>query len=80
MTGTQADPKRSFIGREPERLSLEERRALLGRWIALPIYSPQSLPLRRIEAVADSPADCIRQLRERGLSPANFEFNIWRTV
>ncbi|MCC6585192.1 MAG: hypothetical protein IT168_00610 [Bryobacterales bacterium] len=80
MKGKPAVKNVLVLGREPERLSIEERRALLGRWIALQIYSPQTLPLRRIEAIGDSPADCIRQLRDRGLSPVDFEFNIWRTV
>jgi len=65
---------RSFLGREPERLSLPEREALAGKWIAFEIYSPKTLPLRRIEAMGDSVEDCIRQLGERGLDPRQFEF------
>jgi hypothetical protein len=42
--------------------------------IALEIYTPETTPLRRIEAIGDSAADCISQLRARGLDPANFEF------
>ena len=69
-----------FVGREPERLSLQDRRALVGKWIAMEIYSPATLPLRRIEAVGDSTADCIRQLTQRGLDTRTFEFSEWRTV
>jgi len=29
--------------------------------------------LRRIEAIGDSPADCIRQLKARGVDPLQFE-------
>lgn len=63
-----------FIGREPERLSLAERSALTGKWIALELYSPETLPLRRIAAVGDSVAECIRRLSERGLDPKKYEF------
>ena len=67
------DPKRA-IGHAPEDLNLEERLALAGKTIALEIYSPATLPLRRIEAIGDSAAECVAQLRSRGLDPENFEF------
>jgi len=41
----------------------------------LEIYSPATLPLRRIEAIGDSAAECVNQLRSRGLDPENFEFS-----
>lgn len=67
------DPKKA-IGRSPEQLTLEERQALAGKFIALEIYTPKTLPLRRIEAIGDSARECIRQLIERGLEPRQFEF------
>jgi hypothetical protein len=67
------DP-RPVIGRAPERLTLGERRTLAGQFVALEIYTPAALPLRRIEAMGDDAAGCIRQLRERGLDPTGFEF------
>ena len=67
------DPNRA-IGQAPEDLSLEDRFALTGKMIALEIYSPATLPLRRIEAIGDSAAECVNQLRGRGLDPARFEF------
>ena len=70
---SRIDPK-SVIGRAPERLTLEERNTLLGKFIALEIYTPKTLPLRRIEAIGDSPEECIRQLNDRSLNPRNFEF------
>lgn len=73
MAAMAIDPKRA-IGRAPERLTLEERHALVGKYIALEIYSPETLPLRRIEAIGDSVAECVRQLQQRGLNPGNFEF------
>ena len=62
-----------FIGQSPERLSIEERKFLSGKWIALEIYTPKTTPERRIEAVGISPASCIQQLRERGLDPGRYE-------
>lgn len=75
MTASAArDPQRA-IGRSPDRLSLEERRALTGKYIALEIYTPEDLPLRRIEAIGDSVPECARQLVARGLDPVRFEFS-----
>ncbi len=75
LSRNSVDP-RTLVGREPERLSLDEQSALAGKWIALEIYDPERLPLRRIEAVGDTVADCIRALRARGLEPARFEFTL----
>ncbi len=58
--------------RSPDRLTLEERAALVGKYVALEIYSPDTLPLRRIEAIGDSLADCVRMLQSRGLDPTRF--------
>lgn len=67
------DPKQA-IGRAPERLTLEERLALTGMFIALEIYTPEALPLRRIEAIGDSVDQCVKQLIQRKLDPTRFEF------
>ena len=66
------DPQQA-LGRSPDRLTLAERHAWAGQFIALEIYTPKDLPLRRIEAIGDSAAACLRQLVERGLDPARFE-------
>jgi hypothetical protein len=68
------DPNRA-IGHAPEDLTLTERFALRGKVYALEIYSPATLPLRRIEAIGDTAEECIGQLRARGLDPENFEFS-----
>ncbi len=68
------DPQRA-IGRSPDRLNLDERHALTGKYIALEIYTPDELPLRRIEAIGDSVAECAKQLAARGLDPTRFEFS-----
>ncbi len=62
------------LGRAPEQLSLEERRALAGSSIALEVYTPETLPLRRIQAIGDSVEACIAMLRARQLDPAKFEY------
>ena len=63
------------IGRSPDRLSLDERMALTGKYIALEVYTPKTLPERRIEAIGDSLDACLRMLRSRGLDPGEFEFS-----
>jgi hypothetical protein len=67
------DPRQA-IGRSPESLVLEERIALAGKFAALEIYTPETLPLRRIEALGDSLEACVKILHERGLDPRRFEF------
>ena len=74
MTATRHPDLRRAIGRSPESLSLEERFALAGCYMALEIYTPEAIPLRRIEAIAGSVEECIRELEARGLNPMRFEF------
>jgi hypothetical protein len=63
-----------LVGREPERLTLKEQLVLAGKWIALEIYTPEKLPLRRIVVIGDSAADCMRQIAAKGADPREFEF------
>ena len=74
MPASSSQSAQRAIGRSPDRLTLEERALLLGKYIALEIYSPDTLPLRRIEAIGDSLSECIRMLQSRGLDPTRFEF------
>jgi hypothetical protein len=74
MTAPATSDPHGAIGRSPERLTLEERHALTGKYVALEIYTPEALPLRRIEAIGDSVEECVGQLRARGLDPLGFEF------
>jgi hypothetical protein len=62
------------VGRSQEDLTLPERFALAGKYAAFEIYTPRTLPLRRIEAVGASAVECMKILRKRGLDPAIFEF------
>jgi hypothetical protein len=63
------------LGRSPDQLTLDERVELAGKHIALEVYTPDALPLRRIEAIGDSIEECVRQLQSRGLDPRKFEFS-----
>jgi hypothetical protein len=63
-----------LIGKSPDELSLPQRRALAGKWIALEVYTPLTLPLRVMEAIGDTAADCMRQIKDRGLDPRNYEY------
>jgi hypothetical protein len=74
MSASARIDARRVVGRSPERLSLEERFALAGKYAAFEVYTPQTVPLRRIEAVGDSIEECVRQLQARGLDPERFEF------
>ena len=74
MPATEKPVAETVLGRNPDELNLEQRRALVGQWIALEIYSPETTPLRRIEALGSSAAECIAMLRRRGLDPLKFEF------
>ncbi|HKX00702.1 MAG TPA: hypothetical protein VJN43_23375 [Bryobacteraceae bacterium] len=75
MPVSAANDPQQAIGRSPDRLTLEERLALAGKFIALEIYTPESLPIRRIEAIGDSVEECIGQLAARGHDPTQFEFS-----
>ncbi|HYO84676.1 MAG TPA: hypothetical protein VES20_24955 [Bryobacteraceae bacterium] len=68
----------NYIGRSPDVLSLRERIDLVGKWIALELYTPKTLPLRLIAAVGDTPAEVYSMLRSRGLEPARFELLLFR--
>jgi hypothetical protein len=65
-----------LIGRDPDRLTIAERTAVAGKWVAMEIYTPKKLPLRRIEAIGDSVDECAADLRRRGLDPKAFEFSV----
>jgi hypothetical protein len=74
MTATAKYTDRA-LGRNPDQLNLEERAALAGKFIALEIYTPDALPLRRIEAIGDSIEQCVKMLQDRGLDPRKFEYS-----
>ncbi|HEX8983866.1 MAG TPA: hypothetical protein VF767_00485 [Bryobacteraceae bacterium] len=73
--GSRIDPAR-LIGRSPEQLEIRELAALAGRFVALEIYTPQTVPLRKIEAIGDTAEECMTQLAARGLDPHRFEYTM----
>ena len=86
MSGV-ADRRGSLIGRKIEALSLSERLQWANQWVAFRIYHPPGkvsqdgteyvdVRVRRMEAVGNSVEECIAQLRQRNLNPAEFEFTI----
>jgi hypothetical protein len=73
MPASAVKDPRAALGRNPDRLTLEERTALAGKYIAMEIYTPEGAPLRRIEAIGDTLEACVKMLQERGLDPLQFE-------
>lgn len=82
---TEISKASGLIGRALEELSVAERLAHAGTWMALQLYSPPhkvsrdgveyvDVRLRTIEAAGESVEECVGQLRSRGLNPTEFEF------
>lgn len=63
-----------LIGRAPARLSPVELACLSGHWMALEIYTPETVPLHRIVAVGATAADCMKELAASGRNPRQFEY------
>jgi hypothetical protein len=74
MFQSRLDPAKA-VGRAPERLTLDEAIAFAGRFNPLAVYTPETRPLRRIEAIGETAEDCIRELAARGLNPARHEIS-----
>ena len=83
-TAGATDLKR-LVGRSVEDLSVADRLQYANTWIAFRLYSPPhkvtkegveyvDVRLRRIEAAGRSVEECMAQLRQRNLDPAEFEF------
>lgn len=70
----------TLIGRQPDSLTIGEQRALSGRWVALEIYTPDNLALRRIAAVGDSAQDCLREIVSKGGNPRDFEYRTYKAA
>lgn len=69
----QIDPNR-FLHRSPDSFNPSEWRAIHGLWAAYEIYSPQTTPLRRIQALGASPEECMKAVAAQGLDGCNFEY------
>ncbi len=64
----------SVVGLSPERLSIRQLTALAGYVVALEVYTPETVRVRRIEAIGETAEDCIAELAHRGLNPLRFEY------
>ncbi len=76
MATLEKPPVEKILGRSPDQLTLQERQLLAGSWMALEIYSPQTVPLRLIEAIGASVPECVSMLQRRGLDPMKFEYSV----
>ena len=61
------------LGHAPEELSLPLREQLTGYWVALELYDAHRLPLRKMAAVAKTPAECFAALKSTGQDLSHFE-------
>ncbi len=62
-----------LVGLAIDELSWEQKRRADGQWVAVRIYDPVSLPLRKIEAVGNSAAEVLGRVAERGEDARRFE-------
>ncbi len=67
------DP-RTVVGLSPERLSIKQLTALAGYVVALEVYTPETVPVRRIEAIGETAEECMAELAQRGLDLRHFEY------
>lgn len=67
-----------YLGRNPDEFRLPEITQLAGTWLALEVYNPANLALRRIAALGDSPETCQAALREQGKDPGDFQYILMR--
>ena len=64
-----------LIGQPVDRLDLATREAVVGKVVALQIYTPSNLALQRIAAIGDSVQECAEQLEAGGNDPLDYEFS-----
>lgn len=64
-----------LIGQPVDRLDLATREAVVGKVVALQLYTPQNLALQRIAAIGDSVQECAKQLEANGDDPFDYEFS-----
>jgi hypothetical protein len=62
-----------IVGLAPEQLSLRQARASEGLWAAFRVYTPETLPLRKIEAVGKTAAEALAAAAARGGDARQFE-------
>jgi len=64
----------ALLGKPIDGLTAAERWKNAGVWVAIELYTPQSMPLRQIAAAGASAEECLAELSGRGLDPTRFEF------
>ncbi len=64
-----------LVGLPVDRLDLATREAVVGKVVAVQIYTPKNLALQRIEAIGESVQECVKQLEATGKDPLEFEFS-----
>ena len=75
LLSSRIEPGR-LIGRSPERLSIAELTAMAGKVVALEVYTPETTPIRTIQAIGDSAEECVVQLKAKGADPRQYEFTV----
>ncbi len=60
---------------DPERLSVGRFTALVGCVATVELYTPDSAPFRRIEAIAETAKECMAGLAGRRLDTRRFEWS-----
>jgi len=73
ILNSRVDPG-TLVGSYPERLSLEQLKALAGYVVALELYTPETVPVRRIAGIGETVEGCMADLVARGLEPRHFEY------
>jgi hypothetical protein len=63
-----------YIGSAIEQLPLKQQKSLAGLCAAYELYTPQTVPLRKVAALATSMPECVQQLLSRGLDPRSYEY------
>ncbi len=63
-----------FLDRSPDSFRPSEWRAVHGLWAAFQLYSPQTTPLRRIQALGATASECMANIASQGLAVSNFEY------
>ena len=75
ILNSRIDPRKA-LGQSPERLSVGQLTALAGYVIAVELYTPETAPVRTIEAIAETAEECVAELAARGLDPKRFEYTM----
>jgi hypothetical protein len=65
---------KALLGKPVDGFTLADQWRYAGVWVALELYTPQTLPVRLIAAAGASASECIAALRAKGMDPERFEY------